>query len=76
MDPAAMYRIAAQDEFPGTFISVMNEAKHGWVNIGQDIYAFLATSTASKMRLLESVFEKIGLNGEDLSFEIRPEAEE
>lgn len=73
LDPAGMHHIAAQEDFPGTFISAMGESKAGWTNIGQDLYVYLATSTASKMRVLEAVFEKIGLNGDDLYFEIRPE---
>ena len=44
--------------------------------IGQDLYVYLATSTASKMRVLEAVFERIGLKGDDLYFEIRPESED
>lgn len=75
LDPAGMHHIARLDEFPGTFISEMGEPKAGWTNIGQDLYVYLATSTASKMRVLEAVFERIGLNGDDLYFEIRPESE-
>lgn len=73
--PADMHRIAAQKEFPGTFISAMGESRAGWTNIGQDLYAYLATSTASKMRVLEAVFAKTGTDKDDLCFEIRQEAD-
>ena len=76
LDPAGMHHIAAQEEFPGTFISEMSEPMAGWTNIGQDLYVNLATPTASKIRVLEAVFEKIGLSREDLNFEIRPEADD
>ena len=74
--PADMHHIAAREEYPGTFISAMGEPKAGWTNIGQDLYAYLATSTASKMRVLDAVFSKVGLDKEDLCFEIRPEEDE
>ena len=76
LDPAGMHHVAALSEFPGTFISAMGEPKAGWTNIGQDLYVYLATSTASKMRVLEAVFERIGLKGDDLYFEIRPDSED
>ena len=76
LDPAGMHHVAALNEFPGSFISAMGEPKAGWTNIGQDLYVYLATSTASKMRVLEAVFERIGLKGDDLYFEIRPESED
>ena len=68
---AEMYRIAAQDDFPASFITTMDSPQEGWVNIGRNLYAFLSTPTASKIRVLEAVFEKIGISGEDLHFEIR-----
>ena len=76
LDPAGMHRIAEYKEFPGTFIEAMGEPKAGWTNIGQDLYVYLATSTASKMRVLEGVFKLMKLNGDDLYFEIRQDSEE
>lgn len=70
---AEMYRIASQDDFPASFITTMDAPQEGWVNIGRNLYAFLSTPTASKIRVLEAVFEKIGISGEDLHFEIRPD---
>lgn len=46
------------------------------MNISQDLYAYLATPTASKMSVLDAVFKKIGLHEDDLYFEIHPEADE
>lgn len=73
LDPAGMLNIASREEFPGTFISAMSEEKPGWTSIGQDLYVYLANSTSSKIRILESVFEEIGLESDELFFEIRPD---
>lgn len=71
-----MHHIAAQEEFPGTFMPTMGKAKAGWTNISQDLYTHLATFMVSKIRVLDAVFEKIDLHGDDLYFKILPEADE
>lgn len=76
LDPAGMHRIAEYEDFPGTFFEAMGEPKAGWTNIGQDLFVYLATSTASKMRVLEGVFEMMRLNKDDLYFEIKSDEEE
>lgn len=76
MNPAGMHRIAAQEGFPGNFITAMETPREGWANISQHLYAYLATSTASKMRVLEAVFEKTGITKDELCFEIRPKEDE
>ncbi len=56
---------------PASFITTMDSPQEGWVNIGRNLYVFLSIPTASKIQVLEAVFEKIGISGEDLHFEIR-----
>lgn len=70
-DPARMHRVAARSEFPGTFISETEGRRAGWADLGQGVSVYLATSTSTKMRILEAVFEEFGIDKEELSFEIR-----
>lgn len=71
LDPATIRSMAASDDFPGNYIRNGKVSERGWFEIGNECYAYLATSTSSKMNLLMAVFERIGLSGEDLVFEIR-----
>lgn len=72
LDPAKMRSLANLSDFPGTYLDIDREGDHGWNNIGHGIYAYLSTSTRQKIRLIESVFEEVGIDFEDLTFEIYP----
>lgn len=71
LEPATLHSVAKKEDFPYSYLAVLEDEEHGWTKIGNGIYANLATSTNTKMRLLESVFESVGLSGDELSFEIR-----
>lgn len=72
LDPAKLRSLANLDEFPGTYLDIDRESDRGWCNIGHGVYAFLSTTTRTKIRLIQFVFSEIGLDYEDLSFEIYP----
>lgn len=71
LEPATLYALAKKDSFPSSYLGIFNYDEPGWTKIGTNLYAYLATSTETKMRLLESVFASVGISGDDLSFEIR-----
>ncbi len=76
LDPATIRSLAVSEEYPGAYYRLGGKEGHGWFEIGQDCYAFLATSTACKIGVLETTFDKVGLSGDDLTFEIRPDGDD
>lgn len=73
LEPATFYALAKKDDFPYNYLAIFDNDEPGWTKISNKIYAYLATSTNVKMRLLEAVFASVGLSGDELSFEIRGE---
>lgn len=76
LDPAAMESLIGKEAFPSAYFGHGKGDEHGWREVGPDFYAYLSTSTSTKMALLDAVFETVGLASGDLIFTIRPEAVE
>lgn len=74
LDPAAMRQVETKSDFSRGYISTTKKSSDGWTKIGQDLYAYLRTSTAAKIRLLEDIFSQLGLDYNELSFEIKTES--
>lgn len=75
MDSVSFRMIATRETNPNAYLSVGSKDR-GWVKVGQDIFAYLATSTDSKLSLLQAIFEEFGLEGDDLIIELRPDAQD
>lgn len=71
LDPSTMRLLAATSDYPGNYLRLGGVEGNGWHEIGKGCFAYMATSTSAKMGLLEVVFERAGLSGDDLAFEIR-----
>ena len=76
IDPATVRLMAASSDYPGNYLRLGGTEGSGWYEIGNGCFTYLATSTSAKMGLLEAVFERTGISGGDLAFEIRPEEED
>ncbi len=76
IDPATVRLIAASSEYPGNYLRLGGKEGNGWYEIGNGCFTYLATSTSAKMGLLDAVFERTGISGGDLAFEIRLEEED
>ena len=57
--------------FPGSYFRTGGNEGDGWSRIGADCFIFLSTSTACKISVLIEAFKRLGLDGSDLSFEIK-----
>ena len=75
LDPATVRLLAVSNDYPGNYFRLGGKEGGGWYEIGSGCFVYLATSTSAKMGLLEAVFERTGLSGDDLSFEIRLDEE-
>lgn len=75
IDPATVRLMAASSDYPGNYLRLGGKEGSGWYEIGSGCFTYLATSTSAKMGLLEAVFERTGISGGDLAFEIRLEEE-
>ena len=78
LDTAVMRKLAEQEGTPttGTYLGVDKEGEPKWCDIGHEVYAYLSTSTRQKIRLIESCVTAVGLDLEDITFEIYPTEDE
>lgn len=71
LDPAGIRSLALEKAFPGTYFRVGGSEGDGWFAIGADCFAYLSTSTASKIGILTEVFRRLGIDCDDLAFEVK-----
>lgn len=71
LDPASIRSLALEKAFPGSYFRVGGDEGDGWFRIGTDCFAYLSTSTASKISILAEVFKRLGLDCDDLAFEVK-----
>lgn len=79
LDPASVRSLALEKSFPGSYFKVGGGEGDGWFKIGTDCFAYLSTSTASKISILTEVLRRLGLDCDDLAFEVKtgePDSEE
>lgn len=71
LNPASIRSLALERAFPGTYFRVGGSEGDGWSEIGADCFAYLSTSTASKISILVEVFKRLRLDCDDLIFEVK-----
>ena len=71
LDPASIRSLALEKAFPGSYFRVGGDEGDGWFRIGTDCFTYLSTSTAGKISILAEVFRRLGLDCDDLAFEVR-----
>jgi uncharacterized protein with ParB-like and HNH nuclease domain len=68
LDPASMVRYTTEDHFPARYFSP-SETDYCF-KVGDGLFFNPGSSTETKIEILKSVFERIGIDEDELSFEL------
>ena len=72
LDLPALMKIVQDDKFPARFFSITQ--KEGFDEIQTGVYFFTNTSTQTILDIINSLFDKMGLDKSELSLEIYQES--